>query len=64
MEPVKYMGERGQRQEQNTTSVTPQKRQRDWGTERERKRRGQEGCGGRRKEIWFVIAGMFSGNEY
>lgn len=42
MEPVKYMRKRGQRQEQNTTSVTPpKKRQRDWGTERERKRRGE-----------------------
>lgn len=53
MEPAKYMGKRGQRQEQNTTSVTPPKkteglrhRERE-----EKKRRGQEGCRGRRKEI-------------
>lgn len=40
MEPVKYMGKRGQRQEQNTTSVTPPKKTEGL-RHRERKRRGE-----------------------
>lgn len=62
MEPVKYMGKRGQRQEQNTTSVTPPKKDRGIEAQRERGKEEERSGGVQRKEegnmihnSWYVF---------